>query len=138
MQAMTGAGTGAVFHEEKRIPRGRVWTGWGMSGLIAAFFALDAAMKFVKPAQVAAAFVRTGWPLGLSVTLGVILSISCVLYLISRTSVLGAILLTGYLGGAVATNLRLEEPLFSHTLFPCISGYCCGSRWHCGMRGSQN
>jgi hypothetical protein len=79
-------------------------------------------MKFAKPAPVADAFVRTGWPLELSVVLGVILLASTVLYLIPRTAVLGAILLTGYLGGAVATNLRLENPLFSHTLFPVYFG----------------
>jgi hypothetical protein len=101
---------------------GRVWTGRIISGLIAAFMLLDAAMKFVKPPQVAEAFVRTGWPLELSVVLGVILLVSTVLYLIPQTAVLGAILLTGYFGGAVATNLRLENPLFSHTLFPLYFG----------------
>jgi hypothetical protein len=91
---------------------------------------LDAAIKFAKPAPVAEAFVRTGWPLALSVPLGAILLTSTVLYLIPRTAVLGAILLTGYLGGAVATNLRLEEPLFTHTLFPVYFGLAIwGSLW---------
>lgn len=101
---------------------GSLWTGRLISGLIAAFMLFDATMKFAKPAPVAAAFVRTGWPLALSSTLGAILLTSLVLYLIPRTAILGAILLTGYLGGAVATNLRLENPLFRYTLFPVYFG----------------
>lgn len=96
--------------------------GWVISGLLAAFMLLDAAMKFAKPAPVADAFVRTGWPLQLSPILGAILLISTVLFLIPRTAVLGAILLTGYLGGAVATNLRLMNPLWTNTLFPVYFG----------------
>jgi len=102
--------------------RGRLWAGRIIGGLIAAFMLLDAAMKLVKPKPVADAFVRTGWPLELSITLGMILLTSTVLYLIPRTAILGAILLTGYLGGAVATNLRLENPLFTNTLFPVYFG----------------
>src|ERR1700733_6462071 len=108
--------------ETADISAGRVWTGRVITGLIVVFNLLDAAMKFAKPAQVAEAFVRTGWPLELSVPLGFILLICTVLYVIPRTSVLGAILLTGYFGGAVATNLRLENPLFSNTLFPVYFG----------------
>ena len=104
------------------ISKSRLWTGRVIAGLIGAFMLLDAAMKFAKPAPVAAAFVRTGWPLELSVTLGVLLLVSTILYVVPRTAILGAILLTGYLGGAVATNLRLENPLFSHTLFPVYFG----------------
>ena len=100
----------------------RSWAGRGIAGLISAFLLLDAAIKFLKPPQVAEAFVRTGWPIDLSVPLGAILLTSLLLYLIPRTSVLGAILLTAYLGGAVAANLRLHEPLFSHTLFPVYFG----------------
>jgi DoxX-like family len=116
--------------ETADISAGRVWTGRVITGLIVVFNLLDAAMKFAKPAQVAEAFVRTGWPLELSVPLGVILLTCTVLYVIPRTSVLGAILLTGYFGGAVATNLRLENPLFSHTLFPVYFGLVAwGALW---------
>jgi hypothetical protein len=115
-------GIGVMSSQAASVSSGRVWTGRVIGGLIAAFMLLDAAMKFVKPPQVAEAFVRTGWPLELSVVLGVILLVSTVLYLIPQTAVLGAILLTGYFGGAVATNLRLENPLFSHTLFPVYFG----------------
>jgi ABC-type transport system involved in cytochrome c biogenesis permease component len=113
---------GVMGREAGSISSGRLWTGWVIAGLIGAFMLLDAAMKFVKPPQVAEAFVRTGWPLALSAPLGAILLTSLVLYLIPRTAVLGAILLTGYFGGAVATNMRLLEPVFSHTLFPVYFG----------------
>jgi hypothetical protein len=96
--------------------------GWIISGLVTAFMLFDAIGKFVKPAAVVEAFARTGWPIELAATVGTILLFCTVLYVIPQTSVLGAILLTGYLGGAVATNLRLENPLFSHTLFPVYFG----------------
>ncbi|MGA8528673.1 MAG: DoxX family protein [Acidobacteriaceae bacterium] len=109
---------------------GRVWTGRVIAGLAAVFFQLDAAMKFAQPKPVADAFVRTGWPIELSATLGALLLASTILYLIPQTAILGAILLTGYLGGAVAANLRLQEPLFSHTLFPVYFGVLLwGSLW---------
>ena len=112
----------AVSGGSAGVSKGRKVTGWVVTVLIAAFMLLDAAMKLVKPAPVIQAFARTGWPVALSVPLGVILLVSTVLYLIPRTEILGAILLTGYLGGAVATNMRLENPLFSHTLFPVYFG----------------
>lgn len=104
------------------VSTGRLWTGRVIAGLVAAFNLLDAFMKFAKPKQVADAFVRTGWPLHLSVTLGVLLLASTILFLVPRTAILGAILLTAYFGGAVATNLRLENPLFTNTLFPVYFG----------------
>jgi len=104
------------------ISAGRIWTGWAISGLTVAFLLFDATAKFAKPAQVVEAFARTGWPMRLSSTLGAILLICTAFYLVPQTSVLGAILLTGYLGGAVATNLRLENPLLTHTLFPVYFG----------------
>ena len=113
--------------QEVRISKGRIRTGWAITGLTTAFLLFDVAAKFAKPAQVIEALARSGWPAELSVPVGAIL-LACtilylnILYLIPRTSVLGAILLTAYLGGAVATNLRLENPLFTHTLFPVYFG----------------
>jgi hypothetical protein len=113
-----------------RVSTLRRWTGRVLTGLITAFMLLDAVMKFFAPKPVADAFVRTGWPIDLSVTLGVILLTSTILYFIPRTAILGAILLTGYLGGAVATNLRLHNPWFSNTLFPVYFGILLwGSLW---------
>ena len=68
------------------------------------------------------AFIRVGFPEKLSLTIGIVLLVCVLLYVIPRTSVLGAILLTGYLGGAVVTNLRAGSPLFSETLFPVYFG----------------
>lgn len=99
-----------------------MWAGWIIGGLVAAFMLFDAGGKFAKPKPVVDAFARTGWPIHLASTTGAILLMCTTLYLVPRTSVLGAILLTGYLGGAVATNLRLENPLLTHTLFPVYFG----------------
>jgi len=82
----------------------------------------DAVIKFVKPAPVVDAFAHLGWPLSNAVTIGILLLVCAALYVIPRTSVLGAILLTGYLGGAVATHFRVGDPLFSHILFPTYLG----------------
>jgi DoxX-like family len=110
------------FVATTEISKGRLWTGRIITGLIALFLLLDAAMKLAKPAPVIAAFRQTGWPVELSAPIGAILLICTVFYLIPRTSVFGAVLLTGYLGGAVATNMRLQNPLFSYTLVPVYFG----------------
>jgi hypothetical protein len=89
-----------------------------MSGLAVAFLIFDVVIHIMKPAPVIQGFTDLGWSPDLAVPLGVIELVCLVLYLVPRTSVLGAILLTGYLGGAVATNLRVAAPLISNTLFP--------------------
>jgi DoxX-like family len=101
-----------------------LWTGRIMSGLVIAFLAFDVVIKFVKPAPppVLEVFAHLGWSPSLAPVLGVILLVSTALYVIPNTSVLGAILLTGYLGGAIATHLRVSDPLFSHVLFPTYLG----------------
>jgi hypothetical protein len=95
-----------------------------MSALVILFLTFDVVLKFVKPAPapVVEAFARLGWSLSLGPVLGMILLVSTALYVIPNTSVLGAILLTGYLGGAVATHFRVGDPLFSHVLFPTYLG----------------
>jgi len=82
---------------------------------------LDAAMKFTKPEMVVKTTVELGYPESVITGVGVILLISTVLYLIPRTAVLGAILLTGYLGGAVATHVRVGAGLFPIS-FPVVFG----------------
>ena len=104
------------------VSKGRLWAGRIMSGLVVAFLVFDGVLKFFKPAPVAEAFARVGWPLQLANVLGAVLLTCTVLYVIPRTSVLGAMLLTGYLGGAVATHSRVGDPLFSHILFPTYLG----------------
>ena len=89
-----------------------------MSGLAVAFLLMDGVMKLFKPAVVKDACAKLGYPESEITGIGILLLICTVIYAIPRTSILGAILLTGYLGGAVASNVRIGEPLFSHVLFP--------------------
>ncbi len=103
------------------ISKQRLWTGRVLSGLVVLFLLFDSAGKFMKPVQVIEACVRLGWPLNRVAVLGIILLICTVLYAIPRTSILGATLLTGYLGGAVAIHLRAGSPPFE-TVFPMILG----------------
>jgi len=101
-----------------------LWAGRIMSALVILFLVFDIVIKFVKPtpAPVVEATAHLGWSLSLAPVLGTVLLVSTALYVIPITSVLGAILLTGYLGGAVATHLRVGDPLFSHVLFPTYLG----------------
>lgn len=99
----------------------RLWAGRIISALPALFLLMDAVMKFVKPEFVVKETVRLGYPESVIFALGIVLLVSTVFYLIPRTSVLGAILLTGYLGGAVATHVRMGEGLFP-VLFPVALG----------------
>ena len=98
-----------------------LWTGRIISALPALFLLLDGVMKLIKPAPVVEATVRLGYPESVLFGLGIVLTACTVLYLIPRTSILGEILLTGYLGGAVATHLRVGEGLFPVS-FPIIMG----------------
>jgi hypothetical protein len=97
------------------------WAGWVMSALPALFLLVDGVMKLVKPAIVVETTVQLGYPESVILGLGLALLACTVLYLIPPTSVLGAILLTGYLGGAVAAHVRVEDGLFP-VLFPIIIG----------------
>src|SRR6266852_5426019 len=103
------------------VSTGALWTGRVMSALPALFLLFDAGMKLVKPAFVVEATVALGYSESVILPLGVVLLVSTVLYLIPGTAVLGAILLTGYLGGAVATHVHHGDGLFE-ILFPVIFG----------------
>jgi hypothetical protein len=101
-----------------------LWTGRVLSGLVVLFLLVDAGFKLIRPlpAPAVEAFGKLGYPVEFAAGLGILL-LSCVaFYLIPRTSVLGAILLTGYLGGAVASHVRVGDPWFSHALFPVYVG----------------
>ncbi len=103
---------------------GIVWTGRILSGLVVLFLVLDSAMKLV-PLQVVVDTTRDlGWPTDPTTlrALGVVLIASALLYAYRPSSVLGAILITAYLGGAVATHVRIGSPLFSHVLFGVYVG----------------
>lgn len=89
-----------------------IWAGRVISGLIALLLTMSAVMKLMGGAEVMAGFTRMGLPESLRIPLG-ILEFSCVaIYLIPATSVTGAILLTGYIGGAIVTHLRIGEPIY--------------------------
>ncbi len=100
------------------------WTGRIVSGLVVAFLLVDGAIKLVPIAVVTETMAQLGWPASdtLARVLGVLTLAGTILYALPRTSVLGAILLTGYLGGAIATHVRVGSPLFSHTLFGVYLG----------------
>ena len=103
------------------VSKTNLWIGRIVSGLPALFLLVDGVMKLFKPPVVVEATVNLGYPESTIIPIGVVLIICTVLYLIPATSILGAILLTGYLGGAVATHVRTGESLFS-IVFPVIFG----------------
>ncbi len=108
--------------QDASAPKWMRWTGIGLSALAIAFLLMDATMKLLRLPVVLETTADLGWPVSSVLTLGVILLGSTALYAIPRTSVLGAVLLTGYLGGAVATHLRIGSPLLSHVLFGVYIG----------------
>jgi hypothetical protein len=93
-------------------------TGRLMTGLVTAFLFADGAAKLFLPEPVVKGSLELGYPVHTMVGIGTVLLVATLLYAIPRTAVLGAVLLTGYLGGAIATHVRVENPLFSHILFP--------------------
>lgn len=110
----------------------RFWAGWAVSGLVIAFLLLDAVMKLLALPVV----LEASAGLGLSATadtargLGIVLLVCTLLYAAPRTSVLGAIVLTGYLGGSAATHWRVGNPLFTHLLFGVYIGvFAWGGLW---------
>jgi hypothetical protein len=101
--------------------KANVWTARVLGTLVALFLLFDAFGKFAKPQPVTDAFARQGMPISLAPVIGSILLALVILYLVPRTRVFAAILLTGYLGGAVAINLRAGFSPFE-TVFPIIMG----------------
>jgi hypothetical protein len=95
------------------------WSSYVMSGLVILFLLFDAGIKLVPLDIVTEASAQLGLPTDAAFarTLGILTLVGVALYAIPRTSILGAILLTGYMGGAIATHLRIGSPLFSHVLF---------------------
>jgi DoxX-like family len=99
-----------------------LWAGRIICALVVLFLLFDSSIKLIQLAPAVEGTIRLGYPVSLVRPIGVILLICTVLYTIPRTSILGAMLLTGYLGGAVASQLRIGEPLFSNVLFPVYVG----------------
>lgn len=102
--------------------RRMLWIGYLLSGLVVAFFVMDMTMKFANLPVVTETGLRLGWQPGTARYLGALLAACTVLYVYPRTAVLGAILLTGFLGGAVASHVRIGSPLFTHDLFGVYLG----------------
>ena len=96
-----------------------LWTGRILTALGALFMMMDAVMHMLKPVPVVDAFMHLGYPLNTAIPLGVTVLICVAIYLLPRTAFLGALLLTGYLGGAVASHLRVGDPVFE-MCFPAI------------------
>ncbi len=109
--------------------RARLWVARILGGLPALFLLVDGAMKLVAPAPVVEATVQLGYPESAILGMGVVLLLSTIAYLIPSTAVLGAVLLTGYLGGAIATHVRVGGPAFN-IVFPLVFGVMLwGSLW---------
>ncbi len=104
------------------LSRKSLWTGRILSGLVTAFLLFDAVIHLMKPAPVVEGFAKLGFPIRLAVPLGIIELVCILLYVLPRTSILGAILLTGYLGGAIAIQLPTGNSLFGEVLFPVYVG----------------
>ena len=98
------------------------WAGFVLSGLVIISLVMDTTMKLLQLDVVKSTMVELGWPGEMGLPLGVILAVCTVLYVVPQTAVLGAVLLTAYLGGAVATHVRIGSPLFSHVLFGVYIG----------------
>lgn len=112
------------------VSRKSVLTGRVLSGLAVLFLLFDATGKLLRPAAVIEGTTQLGWPASTILPLGIIQLVCLAAYLIPRTSFLGAILWTGYLGGAIATHMRIGNPLFSHVLFPTyIAALLWGGLW---------
>ena len=94
------------------------WAGRILTGIAVLFLVFDMSLKLFATQAAVQTTTELGWPAHHVFTIGLIQLVCLVLYLLPRTAPLGAILWTGYLGGAIATHLRLDNPLFSHVLFP--------------------
>lgn len=95
-----------------------LWAGRVLSGLAVLFLLFDAGIKLLESPEAVQGTIQLGYPENVVFGLGVVQAVCLLVYLVPRTSVLGAVLWTGYLGGAVATHVRVGDPLFSHVLFP--------------------
>jgi hypothetical protein len=98
--------------------KSRIWVGRVLAGVAVLFLLFDGVTKIIKIQPVIDGMGKLGYPVDLAPAIGVIVLVCVALYVIPRTAVLGAILLTGFLGGAVASQLRIGQPLLGYTLFP--------------------
>ncbi len=112
------------------LSKSRLWTAHIMGGLVIAFMLMDSIFKFFPNEAVTAGTLELGFQAHHIPLLGALGFISTLLFAIPRTQIVGAILLTGYFGGAIATHVRLDNPLFTHVLFTVYLGVLAwGSLW---------
>ncbi len=104
------------------VSKRKLWAGRVLSGLSVLFLLVDSVMKIMRAQVSVEGSVQLGYPESTVFGIGVLLLVCTLLYVIPQTAILGAVLLTGYLGGAVATHVRVNNPIFSHVLFPVYIG----------------
>lgn len=125
--------TSARTLDHASVQTDRAWQrriGWALSGVFGAFMTFDVAIKLVQLPVVGETLKGLGWPPELGLPIGVMELLAVVLYFYRRTSVLGAVLMTAILGGAVASHVRIASPLFSHVLFGVYLGlFMWGGLW---------
>lgn len=110
--------------------RGARLAGRFLSGFAALFLAFDLTLKLAQRPEAIEATTQLGYPASVIFPIGLVQLVFLALYLMPRTAPLGAVLWTGYLGGAIATHVRVENPLFSHTLFPIyVAAMLWGGLW---------
>lgn len=110
--------------------RKALWAGRILSGFAVLFLGADAMGKLLQPPEVVEGTTSLGYSASVIFPLGVLQLVCLTFYVIPRTAVLGAVLWTGYLGGAIATHVRVGNPLFSHTLFPIyVAALLWGGLW---------
>ena len=113
-----------------------MWTERILSALAAALLLFDGVMKLFAQPVVHKDLVRLGYPQTKIIAIGLLLILCTIIYLLLRTAIFGALLLTGYLGGAVSTHLRVSDPLFSHIPFPSYVALLLGVAFTLASRGS--
>jgi len=99
-----------------------LWTARILSALLVLFLLFDGITKVFQESHVVEAFVRLGLPVALAPEIGIIVLVCAIVYAIPRTRILGAVLVTGLLGGAMATHVRAGSPLFETLIFPVMMG----------------
>jgi hypothetical protein len=108
----------------------QVWVGRVITGLAVLFLLFDALMKLLRIPAAVDGTRQLGYPESVVLPLGILQIVLLILYVVPRTAVLGAVLWTGYLGGAIATHVRMGNPLFSHVLFPIyVAALLWGGLW---------
>jgi hypothetical protein len=108
----------------------KVWTGRTMGGIVILFMLMDSIFKFIVNEDVIKGTTDLGFQVHHLPIMGTLGLIATLLYILPRTEIIGALLLTGYWGGAIATHVRMDNPLFTHILFPVYLGVLAwGALW---------